>query len=103
MTVDFGTVERTVISYFTRRENMESMSGFASISEAKQDRKENRLERARLQQKAARLQLAEFIQDMFQSLDNMEENEFLEVVGTLTGEGLTQSELIEKFRKYKGL
>ncbi len=41
------------------------------------------------------------IVDLFQSLENMAETEFFEIVSTLDGDGLQIGALIEKFRKFK--
>lgn len=53
--------------------------------------------------KNIRRSMAFKIVDMFESIDLMDEKEFIEMVSELDGDGIKMSEMVEKFRKYKGV
>jgi len=53
--------------------------------------------------KLARRALAFKLWDWFDSIDKMDEKEFLDVISELDGDGIKISQMIEKFRKYKGV
>lgn len=51
----------------------------------------------------ARRELARKIWDFFDSIDKLEEKEFMEVVSELDNDGVKISQLVEKFKKYKAI
>lgn len=52
--------------------------------------------------KNIRRSMAYQIVDMFESIDSMDEKEFIEMISELDGNGIVMSEMVEKFRRYKG-
>lgn len=65
--------------------------------------KQSSVEEMRSVIKHCRRELAFKMWDFFDSIDKLDEKEFMEVITELDGDGVKISQMIEKFRKYKGL
>lgn len=75
---------------------------FPGISSEKisADRLETPVEQMRRSVKEARRRLAFQLRDYFNTLEQMTESEFLEVVSELDGDGIVISQMVEKHKKY---
>lgn len=51
----------------------------------------------------ARRALAFKMWDFFDSIDKLDEKEFMDIISELDGDGIKISQMIEKFRKYKSV
>ena len=93
------------------KKNPNQMSGFSTkaaclpnVTSEEKDKEiteEPSIEYLRRELAENRRRYAHRLVDLFQSLDNMSDTEFFEIVSTLDGDGLQIGALIEKFRKFK--
>lgn len=80
------------------------MSDGSVKAQTAEDRKMTAVEEMRDRIKSARRTLAYRIYDFFDAFDTLSEEEFVETMKELDNHnGIKISEIIEKFRKYRGL